>query len=185
MTVLDRETAAQNAENSDTNRPGMCQSWTRAQFLAPSAGDQDQDGDADAVDGWLSEPKESRHKTRKPPRGTPCRWEGGSDNNGHSAVSLGPIDGHYMIRTTDGNGLGRTATVPLDWPEKEWGLKWLGWSDTIDGEEIPKPTAAERKTKIQKAIDLLIEARDRARRRGYNARSTELSKRIRQLRDLL
>src|SRR5690349_3800386 len=138
MDVLDRESAAQNAENSKVNAPGMCQSWTRRQFNADPVGDFDQDGDSDAVDGWESEPKGSRHTTRKPPRGTPVAYSGGSSGHGHRAVSLGPIDGTYMIRSTDAGGTGRVATVPLDWPEKEWGLKYLGWSETISGEEIPK-----------------------------------------------
>lgn len=137
--IRNREQAARAAEAAKTNVPGTCQLWTRNMFNAPSAGDRDGDGDADAVDGWKSEPESKRHTSRKPPRGTPVAWSGGSKGYGHRAVSLGPVKGVYMIRSTDAGGSGKIATVPLDWFEKNWGMKYLGWSDSITGYPIPKP----------------------------------------------
>lgn len=69
--VFNREQAADRANASHTNTPGTCQLWTRTQFGAPSAGDQDRDGDADAVDGWKSEPPAHRHADRNPPQAFP------------------------------------------------------------------------------------------------------------------
>lgn len=133
--VYSREEAAKRAEASRTNVPGMCQGWTRGIFGAPSAGDVDHDGDADAVDGWKSEPVATRHTDRNPPRGVPVAWSGGRNGHGHRAVSLG----NGKIRSTDAGGSGRVATVDLNWPERTWGLHYLGWTPTISGILIPVP----------------------------------------------
>lgn len=134
--MFDREQAAQRAEASSTNEPEHCQEWTRTMFGAPSVGDYDGDGRADAEDGWKSEPAAHKHPgDRKPPRGVPVSYLGGSKDDGHRAVSLGG----GLIRSTDAGGWGKVATVPLDWPERHWGLAYAGWSDTIDGQLIPLP----------------------------------------------
>lgn len=143
--VYDRETAAKRAEAARTNTPGTCQLWTRTMLGAPSAGDRDRDGDADAVDGWLSEPASARHTDRRPPRGTPVAWSGGRNGYGHRAVSLGPVNGVCMVRSTDAPNSGSVGTVPLDWFEKNWSLTYLGWSETITGLPIPVPTPPKPK----------------------------------------
>lgn len=159
MTINDRVTAAHLAQQSTTNIPEFCQGWTREKFNAPSAGDRDHDGDADAVDGWKSEPVKYRHADRKPPLGTPCAWSGGSNGNGHRAISLGPdAQGTYHIRSTDAGGRGHVATVPLDFPEAAWGLHWLGWSESIDGFLIPLPKKT-RGWRIDQAIQRLRHAK--------------------------
>lgn len=152
--VYDRESAARRAESSTTNSPGFCQSWTRNIFGAPSAGDVDRDGDADAVDGWKSEPLSARHEgDRNPPRGVPVAWSGGSKGHGHRAVSLG----NGKIRSTDAGGLGHVATVDLNWPEVHWGMRYLGWSETISGLHIPKPLS--RGANVDAAITNLMNAK--------------------------
>lgn len=135
--VNSAQVAVNRARASNFNTPGTCQLWTRTQYAAGSAGDQDHDGDADAVDGWKSEPVSARHSDRKPPLGAPVAWSGGRSGFGHRAISLGPINGVYMIRSTDAGGSGRVATVPLSWVERNWGLHYLGWSETITGTPIP------------------------------------------------
>lgn len=135
MSINNREQAARRAEASKTNIPNMCQGWTRNMFNAPSVGDVDHDRDADAVDGWKSEPVSARHHDRTPPRGVPVAWSGGSNGHGHRAVSLG----NGKIRSTDAGGSGRVATVDLGWVERNWGMNYLGWSETISGHKIPIP----------------------------------------------
>ena len=161
--INNREEAARLAEASTTNVPGACQAWTRQKFNAPSAGDQDHDGDADAVDGWKSEPVGSRHTDRHPPRGVPVSWAGGSKGHGHRAVSLGG----GKIRTSDGAGAGHVATRDLSWPETQWGLRYLGWSDTIDGLTIPIPPkpVLTRGARVDSAIKSLTKARNSAKSR--------------------
>jgi hypothetical protein len=147
--VYDREQAAKRAEAATTNVPDTCQLWTRSMFGVPSVGDFDGDGAADAEDGWKSELTQHRHDgDRRPPRGVPVSYLGGSKDNGHRAVSLGPINGTWMIRSTDAGGSGHIATVPLNWPERVWGLQYVGWSETCDGvlipvAEAPKPAVPE------------------------------------------
>lgn len=133
--MRNREEAARAAEATNFNKPDTCQLQTRLWFDAPSVGDLDGDGSADAEDGWKSEPVGKRHTDRNPPRGTPVSYLGGSNDNGHRAISLG----NGKIRSTDAPTRGRTSTVSLDWPEKQWGLKYVGWSETMDGLPIPLP----------------------------------------------
>jgi hypothetical protein len=135
--VATAQTAVKRAQADHFNTPGTCQMWTRLLFGAPSAGDQDGDGDADAVDGWKSEPLKARHTNRQPPKGAPVAWSGGRSGFGHRAISVGQVDGVYYVRSTDAGGAGKVATVPLGWVEQHWGLNYLGWSETIDGIVIP------------------------------------------------
>lgn len=162
--VYSREEAAKRAEEATVNTPRMCQAWTRGILGAPSVGDQDGDGDADAVDGWRSEPNSAKHTDRKPPRGTPVAWGGGSSGFGHRAISLGPINGVYMIRSTDAGGSGRIATVPLAWVEAQWGMTYLGWSDTISGLKIPFTPPVERRVidleTIQHNVNIMQDPKD-------------------------
>lgn len=139
--VHNREQAARLAEASKTNKPGTCQLWTRDRFDAPSAGDQDGDKDADAVDGWKSEPVSARHFDRNPPRGVPVAFKGGSKGYGHRAVSLGG----GRIRSTDmSNGRyapGKVGTATIAQIEAAMGVEYLGWTPTISGIMIPLPLA--------------------------------------------
>jgi hypothetical protein len=140
-----------------TNVPGTCQFVTRGWLDAPSAGDFDADGAADAEDGWKKEPASAKRFDRNPPAGYPVAYLGGSKDNGHRAISAGRINGVTHIRSTDAGGPGRVATVPLDFPEKNWGLKYAGWSKTMDGVPIP-PDKHTRGFHIDRSLRQLIRA---------------------------
>ena len=158
--VRNREEAAQAAEATTENIPGYCQYHTRLWFDVESVGDVDKDGASDAEDGWKSEPASAKHSDRNPPRGTPVTYLGGSKDNGHRAMSLGG----GKIRTTDGAGSGRVATVDLAWPEREWGVRYVGWSDTMNGVLIPAaPEEETRGKKVDEALDALAVAEKRAK----------------------
>jgi hypothetical protein len=158
------------AKATTTNKPGMCQQVTRGWLGAGSAGDQDRDGDADAVDGWLSEPAQARHSDlANAPAGAPGAWAGGSGGFGHRALSVG--GGYY--RSTDAGGRGIVATRRWDWFERNWGLRPLGWSETISGQPIPglkvqsepkpstrpAPKPTSRGARVDRAIAELRKAR--------------------------
>ncbi len=119
--------------NGGPNTPGMCQAWTRGIIGAHAVGDVDGDGDADAVDGWASEPMAHRRYDRNPPAGVPVAWGGGSRGFGHRAISVG----NGRIISTDAGGRGKIAIMPLSWFETNWGMKYLGWSTTMSGIVIP------------------------------------------------
>jgi len=149
--VYNREEAARRAEATHTNRVNRCQEVTRGYFGAPSAGDQDKDGDFDAYDGWLSEPISARRPgDRKPPRGVPVSFK---NRHGHRAISLG--QGH--IRSTDMGPDGTyrpgvVSTVTLSQIERAMGVEYLGWSTTIDGIPIPLPPAP-KPTRVSKFLE--------------------------------
>jgi hypothetical protein len=179
--------AVEEANATKTNDPYMCQNVTRGWFNAPSAGDQDNDGDFDAFDGWQSEPAEARHPgDRRPPAGYPMSWSGGSKGHGHRAISLG----NGQVRSTDVPRLGVVGNVDIDWFERNWGLSYLGWSETIDGERIPhnpRPNPEESMkepradTKLGKALANLRSARRHAQSKGHAERVRELTASIRKL----
>lgn len=178
--VFNRDEIVKRALASKTNVPNTCQLWTRTVIGVGSAGDRDRDGDADAVDGWLSEPSAHKHTDRNPPAGVPVSWSGGSHGNGHRAVSLG----HGMIRSTDAGGSGRVATVHLDWVEKNWGLKYLGWSDTMDGVLIPMPPPPPKTSagaRVEHAIDDLESAKGKGDRRDLINKALRVLNRIKKI----
>lgn len=139
--VFDRETTARRAEQSTRFGVGWCQLWVRTMAGGESAGDFDRDGDADAVDGWKREPDRAKHFDRRPPRGVPVAFSGGSRGFGHRAISLG--DG--KIRSTDMTGSrytpGIVGTTTIDDIESAMGVRYVGWSETISGKEIPVPVS--------------------------------------------
>lgn len=145
--VYPRSVAVARANASKTYSTRMCMQWTRIMFGIGAVGDYDGDGAADAEDGWKASVK--KHRDRKPPAGVPVWYGGGSSDNGHVAVSLGPNrDGVYMIRTTDGAGAGINGTRRLDFPEKSWGMPYLGWSEDIGGTMIPNDMAPKKRKEI-------------------------------------
>ncbi len=165
--VRNREEAAKLAESTNFNVPDTCQLTTRTWLDAPSVGDFDGDGAADAEDGWKSEPSDAKRFDRKPPRGTPVTWAGGSSDNWHRALSLGLDEktGLYMVRSTDAAGRGHVGTVDIGWPERTWGLRYTGWSTTIDGIEIPlAPKPVSRGLHIDAAIKELRNAKGKGAR---------------------
>lgn len=165
----------------DDVEPRTCQKWTRELVDAPSVGDVDGDGDPDAEDGWKAEPNVGKHfGDRNPPAGVPMYWEGGSEDNGHRAWSVG--DGFLVGVDTPQNG--KIGKVHIDWVERNWGLRYVGWSETISGIRIPKPNPEPAPkeprpdSKAGKALRNLRAARKRAHDNGYTERVKELDKAI-------
>lgn len=146
MTIRTSKEAIHVASNQTTNRVGTCQLNVHEWFAAPAAGDVDHDGDADAVDGWESEPAKYRIVGDRNPDlvGVPVSFHGGSRGFGHRALLMKP--GH--IRSTDMSNNryapGITSTVSaattseaLAIIERSMGVTYTGVSKTIDGYLIP------------------------------------------------
>lgn len=168
----------------DDVEPRTCQKWTRELVDAPSVGDVDGDGDPDAEDGWKAEPNAGKHfGDRNPPAGVPMYWEGGSEDNGHRAWSVG--DGFLVGVDTPQNG--KIGKVHIDWVERNWGLRYVGWSETISGIRIPmpnpEPALKEPRpgTNLYKAWVKLKDARRQAVKKGYAERVKEIDKAIKNL----
>lgn len=185
MTINTRAQALAAAEAQTHNPVGACQAETRDWFNAPAAGDQDRDGDADAVDGWVSEPRAARHEgDRNPPEGVPLAFSGGSRGFGHRCISRAP---HGEARSTD-MYLGRyspgvTGNANIAQIEQQMGVHYLGWSETIDGYVIPgeEPTKLPRHTKVARAHRLIERALIRAEAKGQKARARALRQALKAL----
>lgn len=95
-----------------------------------------------AIDGWNGSPM--KHPgDRNPPIGALVYYSaatsGATAGDGHVAIYVGG----GMIRSTDAGGYGVNATVPLNWPERNWGRRYLGWTGDVLGHPIftPAPTS--------------------------------------------
>lgn len=144
--MYNRKEVAQRARAA-VGRPnviGFCQAWTRGIIGADSVGDVDSDGDADAIDGWKSEPAMAKH-TGAAPEGVPGAWSGGSRGFGHRAVSVG--NGRWA--STDAPIQGQIGIVPTSWFAENWGMQYLGWSDTMSGQPIPKAPPKIRHSELE------------------------------------
>lgn len=174
---------AANAQT--TNTPAACQHNTWVLYQSHAVGDVDHDGDADAVDGWKSEPASARHTDRKPMIGAPGAWSGGSGGFGHRAPCVGyDKNGEPLFRSTDAGGRGVMATKPLSFFEEVWGLHWLGWSETISGDpikglwkhvpDVARPEKPKPKTRGT-AVDAAIKSLSKAKAKKGTPRDKHLS----------
>lgn len=175
MTIRNYEQAAVVAEHTFTNHVGWCQLVTRGYYEAPSVGDLDGDGAADAEDGAKSEPIRFRHSDRTGRRGAPASFFGGSDDNGHRAIFIHP----GIIRSTDFNGHtkryqpGVVGNGTVSEIEAAMGVTYAFWSETISGQKIPKPRVLTRGWRVNRAQRLIEHAN-----RKPNTRRAGLLKRI-------
>lgn len=153
-TIRTAEQAAEVARKTTTNIEGTCQKVTRGYYLAPSAGDRDGDGDADAYDGWLSETQKVPGD-RRPPLGFPVSFRSKDrSRHGHRAISLGDAngDGVFLIRSTDFDTAtkryraGVVGTGTIDEVAAAMNCDYLGWSKTIDGVVIPTAAPVPKPT---------------------------------------
>jgi len=161
------------------NVPGTCQFVVRGWLDAPSAGDFDGDGAADAEDGWKSEPLSARHTDRTGRPGFPAAFLGGSHDNGHRALFVAP----GVLRSTDFDGAtkryraGHVGEGTVQEVADAMNVTYAGWSETIDGEKIPVPVKPKPHpithavTRVSAARVLLKAALKRARRKKNTDRA--------------
>lgn len=76
------------------------------------------------------------HTVLKAPPNVPLFWSGGAHGYGHVAISAGVINGVPMCYTTDMPTHGKFTLVPVSWIRSRWGLKLLGWSETLNGVRV-------------------------------------------------
>jgi hypothetical protein len=146
-----------------TNTPGWCQAQVREWLDAPSAGDFDGDGAADAEDGWKKEPLAARRSDKTGRAGFPASFLGGSHDNGHRALFVAP----GIVRSTDFNGVtkryqaGVVGNGTIDQVAAAMGVTYVGWSTTMDGVPIPrdpKPAPLTKGWRVDKAESLVKHA---------------------------
>lgn len=162
MTIRTAQEALADANSKHTNVVGACQAETRAYYLAPSVGDFDGDGAADAEDGWKSEPADAKRFDRRGRAGYPASFLGGSHDNGHRAIFVSP----GVVRSTDFDGVtkryraGVRGNGTLAEVEAAMNVTYAGWSLTIDGVRIPDPKSKplSRGWRVEKANRLVNHA---------------------------
>jgi hypothetical protein len=128
---------------------GMCQRESRLAYAVPS------DGTPSAAKDWFG--ADFRHPMtavytaknfESVPLGALLRWTGGSSGAGHVALYSGIVNGEpYMISTDlkDGRYVpGVRSSVPVSLASRLWGLRFVGWTEDIDGVHVVAPVAVAK-----------------------------------------
>jgi len=123
MTADSGQDASDNAGQFHRYDSGMCLAWVR--------GEAWQIGSlyGSAIEAWNA----ARHKhkgDRSPPIGAPCFYSGGQ--YGHIVIWRGT-----KMRSTDCTSSGDVSDADLDWPVRAWGDKYLGWTEDLNGVQLP------------------------------------------------
>lgn len=110
-----------SAKAATTYPPGLCLQWSRKQALIPSMWPS-------AAVAWQNTVR--KHFDRNFPPGAFVFWTGGSEGNGHIAISLG----NGFVRSTDAGGSGIIATRHVSWFDRAWpSQNYAGWTDNVNG----------------------------------------------------
>ena len=112
-----------NARRQTSNIPNTCLMVVRGWLEIPAQ-------QPDANDAW----RVARHKhpgDRNPPRGAPVFWN--TSEFGHIALAITKD----LFRSTDTKSSGHVATVSDRWHDINWNKHYLGWTEDLNGVEIP------------------------------------------------
>lgn len=101
---------------------GMCLRDVRIQYGIPS-------GSPNAIAAWKAAGNRRQHTWYDAPAGVPVFWSGGSTGAGHIAIA----DGLGNCWSSDIRRAGKFDLVPLAEIHNKWGLKYLGWTEVLNG----------------------------------------------------
>lgn len=125
MTAKSGSEALGNADRYTSYDVGYCLKWVRTCWGVGSLY-------GSAIEAWNGARK--KHPgDRNPPTGAPCFYRGGT--YGHIVVFR--ERGSSKIRSTDCQTAGRVSNDALSWPERTWGQTYLGWTEDLNGVELP------------------------------------------------
>lgn len=112
-----------NSRRQEHNVPNTClmvvRGWLEIDAQQP-----------DANDAWRA----AKHKhpgDRNPPRGAPVFWD--TSEFGHIALAITKD----LFRSTDTKSSGNVATVNDRWHDINWNKRYLGWTEDLNGVDIP------------------------------------------------
>lgn len=102
-----------------------------------------------AIEAWNG----ARHKhpgDRHPPLGAPCFYSGG--RYGHIVIwnQRGPM------RSTDCTEAGQVSDADLDWPVRVWGDTYLGWTEDLNGVQLPLDGGEEMNEQDWERMEKLV-----------------------------
>lgn len=144
MSTYTRLQALARARTVARYEVGMCLQFVRKQYGIPA-------GAPDAATAWALA-KVRHHDARNPPPGVCAFYLGGSAGHGHVAIT----DERTGIVGTDAPTRGSIGTVPLDWPERNWGMRYVGWTEDLNGVALTAdPRKRRRPSDIRAALKAL------------------------------
>jgi hypothetical protein len=124
MTASSGTAALANARQVDRYDVGMCLKYVR------DPGWRIGGLYGSAIDAWYGAVK--RHPgDRNPPIGAPMFYSGGTW--GHIVIRA---DDDPM-RSTDYPSSGNVGETDIDWPVRTWGQTYLGWTEDLNGVDLP------------------------------------------------
>jgi hypothetical protein len=123
MTAPSGEAALANAREVDTYDVGYCQKYVREAWRIGALY-------GSALDAWYGAVR--RHPgDRSVPTGAPMFYSGGK--YGHVVIDAK----NNPIRSTDCPSPGRVSETDIDWPVRNWGCTYLGWTEDLNGVDLP------------------------------------------------
>lgn len=129
MTAASGREALDNADSYGSYDQGMCLQWVRGPCWEIGS------FYASAIDAWNGAHK--KHPgDRDPPDGAPCFYRGGT--YGHIVIYR--THGSGRIRSTDCTYATKVGDAALSWPETAWGDTYLGWTEDLNGVDLPLGT---------------------------------------------
>lgn len=116
-----------NARRYQSCQVGYCLRYVRTWLEIGSR-------DPSAISAWSN--AGGKHPgDRNAPLGAPLFYSGG--RYGHIVIAGGDVDGKQIVRSTDVYGAGSVSSVDIGWCERNWGYRYLGWTETLNGVAIP------------------------------------------------
>ena len=122
MTAATGREAIKNARRVDRYPQGYCLRFVREAWDVGALY-------ASAIEAWGG--AKFKHRDRKVPLGAPVFYSGG--RYGHIVVFVGKGD----MRSTDCPTSGYVSEADLDWPVRNWGQTYLGWTEDLNGVHLP------------------------------------------------
>ena len=144
MTADSGQQALSNAREVKTYPQGYCLKFVREGWRIGGVY-------ASAIDAWHGAIK--RHPgDRNPPIGAPVFYSGGQ--YGHIVFNTeGPDD----IRGTDMPSSGQVSEDDTNWPVRNWGQTYLGWTEDLNGVDLPLEDEEMTSEDWQKLRDIVAE----------------------------
>lgn len=126
MVVKSAQEAIDNAMSYTRCDSGMCLKYVRTWLEIPALA-------GTAYEAWQA----AKHKhpgDTNPPDGAPAFWKSSASGSGAGHITLVR---HTDMRTTDKSEATYVANDPGSWPRERWGQTYLGWTEDLNGVDIP------------------------------------------------
>lgn len=125
MVVSTPDIALERAHGIISYDVGYCLRWVRSQWAVEALF-------GSAIEAWHG----ARHQhpgDRHPPPGAPLFYAGGQ--YGH--IVIADWADHEGMRSTDCRSSGWVNDEDIGWVERTWGYSYLGWTEDLNGVQLP------------------------------------------------